>query len=299
VANSIDNTVSILLGHNGIFTVNQTAPVLPRPLSVALGQFFADGKIDLAVANRDADSISILKGDGSGEFVPIDIVTPNSPASVVVADFNHDGNQDLAVGNEDDSLSVYPGTGNGLGNPTALNGGSAPTGGPAFPAVADFNRDGNLDLAVANEGANTVSVLNGDGNGGFAAPVSLSVGQHPLATAVGDFNGDGAPDLVAVNQGDNTVGILLNQYYHTTTTLSASSNPALPGQLVTIQATVSPDVPQSTLPTGVVTFMDGETILGTGTVPANGIVSLVNHIRQHGFPFPVCCLSRRRLLLRQ
>ncbi|TAK07289.1 VCBS repeat-containing protein, partial [bacterium] len=71
--------------------------------------------------------------------------------------------------------------------------------------------DGFQDLAVANSGSNDVTVLLGDGLGGFTpAPGSpFGVGTGPASVAVGDFNGDGFQDLAVANSGSNTVYILL------------------------------------------------------------------------------------------
>ena len=67
-------------------------------------------------------------------------------------------------------------------------------------AVGDFNGDGNLDLAVANEVSGTVAVLLGNGNGTFAAATTFSTGgSDPDSLAVGDFNGDGKLDLAVAN----------------------------------------------------------------------------------------------------
>ena len=82
-------------------------------------------------------------------------------------------------------------------------------------AVADFNGDGRPDLAVANNGSNTVSVLLNTTPAGapfasFAAPQTFAVGLDPSSVAVGDFNGDGRPDLAVANDGDKTVSVLLN-----------------------------------------------------------------------------------------
>ena len=76
--------------------------------------------------------------------------------------------------------------------------------------AADFNGDGKIDLAVANGGSNTVSVLLGNGDGTFAAATNYSVGSDPVALAVGDFNGDGLPDLAVVNHGSNNETVLAN-----------------------------------------------------------------------------------------
>ncbi|HUB09660.1 MAG TPA: FG-GAP-like repeat-containing protein [Myxococcales bacterium] len=78
-------------------------------------------------------------------------------------------------------------------------------------AVADFNGDGQPDIAVANAGSGTVGVLTNAGGGTFGAQVTYQAGTTPLAVAVGDFNGDGRPDLGVVNNGDGTVSVLMSQ----------------------------------------------------------------------------------------
>ena len=80
---------------------------------------------------------------------------------------------------------------------------------PSSIVTADFNGDGNLDLAVTSQFEGTVIVLLGNGSAGFGVPVALSVGQQPDAVAIGDFNHDGKTDLAVANQGSNDVSILL------------------------------------------------------------------------------------------
>src|SRR5271167_3078370 len=80
---------------------------------------------------------------------------------------------------------------------------------PTYPAhlvpesivVADFNGDGNLDIAIANRNSNDISVLLGKGNGTFNGQVKYSVGAGaaPVSIASADFNGDGHPDLVVAD----------------------------------------------------------------------------------------------------
>src|SRR6516225_6697697 len=81
--------------------------------------------------------------------------------------------------------------------------------GPVSVAVGDFNGDGTPDLAVANIGSNTVSVLLGNGDGRFQAARNFGVGSYPSSLAVGDFNGDGTPDLAVANAGSGNVSVLL------------------------------------------------------------------------------------------
>src|SRR5205814_1914064 len=86
-----------------------------------------------------------------------------------------------------------------------------PTGSnPVSVAAADLNGDGKPDLAVANLGGNTVSVLLNNGNGTFAARVDYTTGSTPWSVAAADLNGDGKPDVAVANINDNTVSLLLN-----------------------------------------------------------------------------------------
>jgi len=168
-----------------------------NPNSVAVGDFNGDGKLDLAVANYGEGTVSILLGDGTGNFTLVSSPVVNgSPYSVATGDFNGDGKLDLVVANSNtDTVSVLLGDGTGNFNLASSPGtGSRPT----SVAVGDFNEDGNLDLAVANVFSDTVSILLGDGTGHFTPLSSPAVGDEPISVATGDFNGDGNLDLAVV-----------------------------------------------------------------------------------------------------
>lgn len=79
--------------------------------------------------------------------------------------------------------------------------------------AGDFNNDGKLDLAIANFGDNTITLLlgNGDGTFTFASGSPYDVGKGPFAITAADFNGDGKLDLAVANLTDGTVSILLQQ----------------------------------------------------------------------------------------
>ncbi|MFZ0214201.1 MAG: FG-GAP-like repeat-containing protein [Candidatus Acidiferrales bacterium] len=81
--------------------------------------------------------------------------------------------------------------------------------GPVAVVSADFNGDGNADLAVANHNDNTVSIFLGNGDGTFNSNGTLATGNGPDALVTADFNGDGFTDLAVLNQTDNTVSIFL------------------------------------------------------------------------------------------
>jgi hypothetical protein len=70
---------------------------------------------------------------------------------------------------------------------------------PQAVVTADFNNDGRLDLATANAGRNSVSVLLGNGDGTFQAPGTSATGANPVSIAVGDFDADGKLDVAATS----------------------------------------------------------------------------------------------------
>jgi hypothetical protein len=80
---------------------------------------------------------------------------------------------------------------------------------PIFIAEGDFNGDGIPDLAVADAGAGTLSILIGNGDGTFRSQVAYATGNDPQSVAVGDFNGDGIPDLAVTNAQGNTVSTFI------------------------------------------------------------------------------------------
>src|SRR5271165_2366600 len=81
-------------------------------------------------------------------------------------------------------------------------------GNPQYVATADFNRDGKLDIASANYGSGSISVLLGNGDGTFGSPTDYGAGSAAQAPIVGDFNGDGKLDL-AVPYWPCSVAVLL------------------------------------------------------------------------------------------
>lgn len=83
--------------------------------------------------------------------------------------------------------------------------------GPADVAVGDVNGDGKLDIVTANAGGNSVTILLGDGRGGFrnAPGTPLSAGPKPHRVALGDFDRDGRSDLAVTEHDGNDVRVLL------------------------------------------------------------------------------------------
>ena len=212
VANAGANTVSVLLGDGrGRFTAAGAVTVGLAPSAVVAGDFNGDTKPDLAVANAGANTVSVLLGDGQGRFTAADDVTVGpTPSALDLGDVNDDGALDLVVANAN-ANTVWVLLGDGQGNfRRRVEVPEVPVGfAPNALVLGNLNGDSALDLAVVNTGSNNVSVLWGDGLGGFVTVGVIPVGFAPLALAIGDVSGDGVQDLTVANFDVNNISVLL------------------------------------------------------------------------------------------
>jgi Bacterial Ig-like domain (group 3)/FG-GAP-like repeat len=161
VPNCGSDTVSILLGDGkGNFVLASSPAVSACPLSVAAGDFNGDDKLDLAVADEGGIA-SILLGDGMGNFTLASSPAAGlNPRFVAIGDFNADGNPDLVFADYTGStVSILLGDGTGTFSLAASPFVGSNFFAPVAVAIGDFNRDGKLDIAVADFNSTIVSIL--------------------------------------------------------------------------------------------------------------------------------------------
>jgi len=235
VVNQDSDSVSVLLG-NGNGTLQ--TPVSYDSggydsLSVAIADLNGDGHPDLVVANTcfsysdcSTGGVGVLLGNGDGTFqAPVTYSSGAASAHrVAIADLNGDGRPDLVVANcyVFCGVAVLLGNGDGTFQAPIVTG----VGGYYLSSIAigDVNADGHPDVVLTNcyspfGCVGVVSVLLGNGDGTFQAPVNYNSGGYfPASVTIGDVNGDGKPDLVVANNCNDTnctdtisglVGVLL------------------------------------------------------------------------------------------
>jgi hypothetical protein len=180
------------------------------PVSIATGDFDIDGDIDLATANQDGSTVSVLRGTAAGTFGGLVNTTVGAgPRAVAAGRFDSGSDLDLAVANfSADTVSVLVGVSGAstfIKQPADIPVGN----GPRAIATGLFNAGTDLDLAIANEHTDNVSVLLGDTGAGFSGTATFAAGGSPSGIAAGDFNADGDPDLAVANLATDDVSVLV------------------------------------------------------------------------------------------
>ncbi len=208
VANADAGNVSVLLGDGKGHFQNADGSPFPAghlPNDIAVADMNHDGHPDLVIANHQSPYITILLGDGKGGFhpapgSPFDVHSNPHPHGIAVGAFSGADRLDVVAdswGNNQIELLKGDGKG-GLQMPGRF----FPVGHRPYERLrsADFNKDGHPDIVTTNLDDDTVTILLGDGKGGFEqAPGSpFPAGAKPWQVAIDDFNGDGNADLAII-----------------------------------------------------------------------------------------------------
>ncbi|HET9315786.1 MAG TPA: VCBS repeat-containing protein, partial [Vicinamibacteria bacterium] len=203
--------VSILLGSAapGPGAEFLRAPAHPTglaPQEAALADMDGDGDLDVVTVDlqdQEAGTVSIALGDGAGRFgAPTSYPVGAGSAWLAVGDLNQDGRPDVVVSNtqaqDASAITVYMNAGNGtLVSPHALP--ATPNAQPQGVAIADWNGDGNADVAVALMWMGQVKVFWGNGTGSFPSSTTVNTGFSPRSLSTAQIDGDGRLDLVVTS----------------------------------------------------------------------------------------------------
>ncbi len=204
------NLLQVALGQgNGEFSDSWIGSALAQGTrGLAFGDIDGDGFGDLVLANIFAPAgTGVAYGDGTGKFSPpLFKMTGMTPRAVALGHVDSDEWLDALVADEA-SAQVFLLSGNGVD--FDLDGTLAVGNEPYDVVVADIDADGSLDVATANRADNSVSVLWGDGQGGFSDQQVLPVGAGPRALVAVDLEHDGGGlDLVTADFDGNTASLL-------------------------------------------------------------------------------------------
>lgn len=209
---------------NPYYDLPISIPVATGMYLVATADIDGDTDVDIVAGRLYSGAAYILFNDGNGAFgtpVPLTVYSLSTMA-MVCADLDHDSDIDLAFyGRTPNTVAVLKNNGNGTfaaPNIYAISW-SIPEFVGYFPEgshnlqACDLDRDSDIDLAIAEEHGNNITVLLNTGHGSFKVGPGYGIGMNPRGLAIADFNGDGAMDLATANSyslGTNYVSTLLN-----------------------------------------------------------------------------------------
>jgi FG-GAP-like repeat len=180
----------------GRFAASDLGPTADRTYTAALADLDGDGDLDVLTSNDMPDKKLVYLNDGKGKFNVAGTwgVPEWSTRNAAVADLNGDSKMDVIAANRPGPSFVCLNEGGGRFASPCI---SIPAKSATSIVPADFDKDGDIDLAVPSRDGGQSHIYFNDGKAGFAKTAPF--GPPDAAARVGaaaDFNGDGAVDLV-------------------------------------------------------------------------------------------------------
>ncbi len=208
-ANRDANSVTIAINNGGTLS-SINVGVGNEPRATTSGDWDGDGDMDLAVTLHDDRTFQLIINNGGSFTAGATTFVGGAvrPEGITSGDWDNDGDMDIAASLSDDLFSVVGVfTNNGSGSFSQAN---APVSGLEAGDItaADFDADGDLDLAVINEDSNNVSILTWAGS--FSESSVVGVGTNPSNITAGDLDGDSIMDLAVTNRDSNNTSLLFN-----------------------------------------------------------------------------------------
>jgi PKD repeat protein len=234
VTNALSSNVSVFRNTSTIGVINSSsfAPKVNfisgiNPSSVKISDLDNDGRPDMAVANASSNTISVFRNVSTigsitiNSFSPkVDFTTSSNPYFIAVGDLDGDMKSDLAVVNySSNTVSVFHNkstSGNIFLSSFASKVDFATGASPRSIVIGDLDGDGKPDIAVANYGSSTISILRNTstsgniGSNSFASKVDFATSSNLISIGIGDINGDEKLDLTFGHLVNDQVSVFLN-----------------------------------------------------------------------------------------